>query len=984
MKSVRFGLSITTGLCLVASVIPAYAAFSDVPSSHPYYSAIMYVKAEGIVGGYSNGTYGPGKTINRAEFAKILVAANYSQSQIETCMNNIQSLFTDTPLNAWFTSYICTAFRNNIVSGYPDMSFRPANAISFAEASKMIKEAFGVSWSPEGDQCTYSYRKWFETSGSLDDGSNPYWWQKYVCALQAINALPPSYSRPEQLVTRAEMAEMIYRIKHGGPTSYVPTQNVGQKTYYDAKTGFGFEYFSRMSVSAPKSFYVGSGETGYQISDSSYNGEIWVALKPYDDAANRYEKICMEPDGYDCNRYGQLDLLKQKSDMEKQPIKATVGRAATISDVYAAPGGNLSRDYIFFTDKYRVSVFAHYDLWPLYERQSKVGSDASLSELVEKDLSGNLSNPIERLIALYPGETTLKSFYGDADAIVRSMSEKRTASSKSSISSRSASSKSSSSSIQQTTQQSSSSTSSVANVSGATDLSFTLKGSSTIPETGPLLSYTATVTNNGSLTSLVPVTVRFPKVNKLTYSPNNSDAECVLQSNGDVLCTDSKLAPSKSLIFVVKYTAGIVCGESVMLSGNLNSSEQQDTYVTNDADSVVTSSGCAAAPANLYVTKDSVQVPSHQLLGGTIADSVLRLQLRAEDQSVQIDQLQLTAESANGSTPVNSAARSVDRMEIYRTSDTTPFASATIGACEAQPVPANTFCVKLPAGKLTISAGQTAVLLVRPRMRTDTDGAVSGDMFRLTVRADSASIQATNLNTGNTLSTNDSDQMEDGEVFIGTSNAGANVKISGENQTVVLSKITSVQNNSPQGENAALLGGIAAIGRFRFSAAANSNTKNGLNKAQISDLIFTVRTQNVTLDGSAFQLYNVIDGSIKTTCAAFQTYGAPITGNATGTFHVTCKSIDTSSVNSKIDSNGVLDLALQGNILNAGDITSGTLQVSIESFSNPNLTLIKNANGTINSDGSHIGWNDTDVNSVGPFSWVDVLETEVKSTMYSK
>ncbi len=43
-----------------------------------------------------------------------------------------------------------------------------------------------------------------------------------------------------------------------------------------------------------------------------------------------------------------------------------------------------------------------------------------------------------------------------------------------------------------------------------------------------------------------------------------------------------------------------------------------------------------------------------------------------------------------------------------------------------------------------------------------------------------------------------------------------------------------------------------------------------------------------------------------------------------------------------------------------------------------------NANGTINSDGSHIGWNDTDVNSVGPFSWVDVSEQEVKSTLYSK
>lgn len=194
---------------------PAFATaaeFSDVPTSHPYFPAIEYVRAQGIVEGYSDNTYRADSTINRAEFTKLLVMAKFSSGTIESCMTNIAVLFSDTPHDAWFTPYICTAFRNGIVNGYPDSSFRPSNSISYAEAAKMIKETFGVEWVTSGD-CTADYDRWMETSGSLDDAGNPYWWQKFTCALTAIDVLPPTYRTPEQLLTRGEMAEMIYRLR---------------------------------------------------------------------------------------------------------------------------------------------------------------------------------------------------------------------------------------------------------------------------------------------------------------------------------------------------------------------------------------------------------------------------------------------------------------------------------------------------------------------------------------------------------------------------------------------------------------------------------------------------------------------------------------------------------------------------------------------------------------------------------------------------
>lgn len=218
---------IVLGFSLV-SVAAASNWFSDVSTTHLFYDGITFVKEKGIVEGYADGTFRPGSNINRAEFAKILVGAKFAPDEISGCMHNIESLFTDTPLDAWFTPYICTAFRNNVVSGYPDMSFRPSNSISFAEASKMIKEAYGVEWVQPGP-CTASYDRWLETSGSLDDSQNPYWWQRFVCALQAIDTLPPTYKKPDQLLTRAEMADMIYRM--GGADTFISTEATLSKQY---------------------------------------------------------------------------------------------------------------------------------------------------------------------------------------------------------------------------------------------------------------------------------------------------------------------------------------------------------------------------------------------------------------------------------------------------------------------------------------------------------------------------------------------------------------------------------------------------------------------------------------------------------------------------------------------------------------------------------------------------------------------------------
>lgn len=69
-------LAAALSLCLC---VPALAAeFSDVPKGHTFYSAIMDSAARGIVGGYSDGTFQPAKTVSRSNFAVMLYRAFYA------------------------------------------------------------------------------------------------------------------------------------------------------------------------------------------------------------------------------------------------------------------------------------------------------------------------------------------------------------------------------------------------------------------------------------------------------------------------------------------------------------------------------------------------------------------------------------------------------------------------------------------------------------------------------------------------------------------------------------------------------------------------------------------------------------------------------------------------------------------------------------------------------------------------------------------
>lgn len=175
-------------LLLISIYIPtAFAAFDDVPSVHSNYDAITYVYDEGIVEGYPDHTFKPDKTINRAEFTKIIVESQFTSAVINSCT---ESSFPDVPENEWYAKYVCTAKSADIIGGYPDGTFKPGNTINFVEAAKVTISSF-----------------------DLPIESGDVWYEGYVKTLEKYDAFPTTISSFSQEITRGEMAEMIMRLR---------------------------------------------------------------------------------------------------------------------------------------------------------------------------------------------------------------------------------------------------------------------------------------------------------------------------------------------------------------------------------------------------------------------------------------------------------------------------------------------------------------------------------------------------------------------------------------------------------------------------------------------------------------------------------------------------------------------------------------------------------------------------------------------------
>ena len=204
---------LTSGVAFAADTTWPTQPFSDVPTSSPYYTGIEYLRQQKVLKGYEDGTFHPEARINRAEMVKLI--ANpfiLDTGRLNDCIaenmdaDDMTVFYSDVNRSAWYAAELCLAHTGKIVNGYPDGTFQPGNYLNFVEAAKIIDGAFALQ--------------------TDTDPTDERWFIPYVNALSKLSAIPTSIKTFEQIVTRGEMAEIMYRLKADVETS--PSKTTGQ------------------------------------------------------------------------------------------------------------------------------------------------------------------------------------------------------------------------------------------------------------------------------------------------------------------------------------------------------------------------------------------------------------------------------------------------------------------------------------------------------------------------------------------------------------------------------------------------------------------------------------------------------------------------------------------------------------------------------------------------------------------------------------
>jgi hypothetical protein len=130
--------------------------YSDVRAGTAESAAISVLTDEGIVSGYPDGTFRPSRTLNRAEFLKIVLE---SASSLNVSASDAASCFPDMHQEDWFSRYVCFAKNHEFIGGYPDGTFKPVNSVNYAEALKMLSTMYGYELDhEEGDTWFFLHR----------------------------------------------------------------------------------------------------------------------------------------------------------------------------------------------------------------------------------------------------------------------------------------------------------------------------------------------------------------------------------------------------------------------------------------------------------------------------------------------------------------------------------------------------------------------------------------------------------------------------------------------------------------------------------------------------------------------------------------------------------------------------------------------------------------------------------------------------------
>jgi len=190
-------------LLLTPTLVSAQQSFSDLPEDHYAFSAVEFLKENGIISGYSDGTFKPEKKVNRAEALKILLGSLVTQEQLSLATGTD---FTDVPAGSWFLPYVEIAKVNGIVDGPPKKTaFQGEKPVIKVEFIKMLLLANKI------DPNSYSEIRLPLSSdvNNVEEWYYPY--LRYAFTSSMIMIGQDGLLKPGEELTRGQTAVLLHR-----------------------------------------------------------------------------------------------------------------------------------------------------------------------------------------------------------------------------------------------------------------------------------------------------------------------------------------------------------------------------------------------------------------------------------------------------------------------------------------------------------------------------------------------------------------------------------------------------------------------------------------------------------------------------------------------------------------------------------------------------------------------------------------------------
>jgi len=177
--------------------------FIDI-QAHDTQAAIEALAGRGIISGKSDSLFDPNTTMTRAEFASIVVRALGLPA-------HTASAFTDVSVSSWYAGAVGAAYTYGIVSGTSATAFSPSRTITRQEAALMVTRAAKLA----GLDTALSNAEIRTVLAQFGDYVTIAGWAQAAmafCYQENILSQDVFEIKPQEAVTRAEIADMLFRL----------------------------------------------------------------------------------------------------------------------------------------------------------------------------------------------------------------------------------------------------------------------------------------------------------------------------------------------------------------------------------------------------------------------------------------------------------------------------------------------------------------------------------------------------------------------------------------------------------------------------------------------------------------------------------------------------------------------------------------------------------------------------------------------------